>query len=51
MLGFRTATLFEKRLWHKCFPFNFVKFLRIPIFCETASGNILAEFPGSRIAS
>ena len=22
------ATLFKKRLWHRCFPVNFVKFLR-----------------------
>ena len=24
----RPATLFRKRLWHRCFPVNFVKFLR-----------------------
>ena len=24
----RPATLLKKRLWHKCFPDNFVKFLR-----------------------
>ena len=24
----RPATLFKKRLWHKCFPLNFVKFPR-----------------------
>ena len=27
-----TATLVKKRLWHRCFPVNFVKFLRTP-FC------------------
>ena len=26
----RPATLLEKRLWHRCFPVNFVKFLRTP---------------------
>ena len=26
--GMRPATLFKKRLWHKCFPVNFPKFLR-----------------------
>ena len=26
--GLRPATLFKKRLWHSCFPANFVKFLR-----------------------
>ena len=30
--GVRHATLLKKRLWHKCFPVNFVKFLRTP-FC------------------
>ena len=24
----RPATLFKKRLWHRCFPVNFAKFLR-----------------------
>ena len=28
------ATLFKKRLWHRCFPVNFVKFLRTPFFIE-----------------
>ena len=26
--GLRPATLWKKRLWHRCFPVNFVKFLR-----------------------
>ena len=29
--GLRSATLLKKRLWSKCFPVNFVKFLRAPI--------------------
>ena len=28
--GLRSATLLKKRLWHTCFPVNFVKFLRTP---------------------
>ena len=28
--GLRAATLLKKRLWHRCFPVNFVKFLRTP---------------------
>ena len=28
--GLRPATLLKKRLWHRCFPVNFVKFLRTP---------------------
>ena len=29
-----SATLLKKRLWHRCFPVNFVKFLRTPFFIE-----------------
>ena len=32
--GLRPATLLKKRLWHSCFPVNFVKFLRTPFFIE-----------------
>ena len=32
--GLRPATLLKKRLWHSCFPENFVKFLRAPLFTE-----------------
>ena len=28
----RPATLLKKRLWHKCFPVNFAKFLRTTFF-------------------
>ena len=34
--GLIPATLLKKRLWHRCFPVNFVKFLRTPLgdcFC------------------
>ena len=32
--GLRLATLFIKRLWHRCFPVNFVKFLRTRFYIE-----------------
>ena len=32
--GLRPATLFKKRLWHKCFPVNFARFLRSTFFTE-----------------
>ena len=28
--GLRSATLLKKRLWHRCFPVNYEKFLRTP---------------------
>ena len=28
--GLRPVTLLKKRLWHRCFPVNFAKFLRTP---------------------
>ena len=28
------ATLLKKRLWHRCFPVNFAKFLRILFLTE-----------------
>ena len=30
-----TATLLKRRLWHRCFPVNFAKFLRTPFFYRT----------------
>ena len=30
----RAATLLKKRLWHRCFPVNFAKFLRSPFVRE-----------------
>ena len=27
-------SLLKKRLWHRCFPVNFVKFLRTPFYIE-----------------
>ena len=31
----RPATLIKKKLWHKCFPVNFAKFLRTPFLQNT----------------
>ena len=36
--GLRPATLLKKRLWHSCFPVNFVKFLRTPFLQNTSDG-------------
>ena len=38
--GLRSATLLKKRLWHRCFPVNFAKFLGTP-FLQKASGRLL----------
>ena len=32
--GLRPATLLKKRLWHRCFPVNFAKFLRTIFLTE-----------------
>ena len=32
--GIRPATLFNKRIWHRCYPVNFTKFLRTPFLTE-----------------
>ena len=32
--GLTPATLLKKRLWRRCFPVNFVKFLRTPFLTE-----------------
>ena len=34
VVGLKPATLLKKRLWHRCFPVNFAKFLRTPFFTE-----------------
>ena len=37
----RPATLLKKRLWHRCFPVNFVKFLRTPFLGNTSGWLLL----------
>ena len=39
----RPATLLKKRLWHRCFPVNVVRFLRTP-FSQNTSGRLLLKF-------
>ena len=39
--GLGPATLLKKRLWHRCFPVSFVKFLRTPLVATSeCSGKI-----------
>ena len=33
--GVRPGTLLKNRLWHRCFPVNFAKFLRAPVLQNT----------------
>ena len=33
----------KKRLWHRCFPVNFAKFLKTP-FSQNTSGRLLLKF-------
>ena len=40
----RPATLSKIRLWHRCFPVNFVKFSRTP-FLQNTSGRLLLNDP------
>ena len=35
--GLRSANLLKNRLWHRCFPVNFAKFLKIPFFLQNTS--------------
>ena len=41
--GLRPATLLKKRLWHRRFPVNFVKFLRTPSLQNTSGRLLLNE--------
>ena len=47
VVGLRPAILLNKRLWHRCFPVNFVKFLRTP-FLQSTSGRLLPTYPRSQ---
>ena len=38
------ATLLKKRLWHRCFPVNFIKFLRTSICIEQLRWLLLEAF-------
>ena len=39
VVNHRPATLLKKRLWHRCFPVNFLKFARTA-FLQNTSGHI-----------
>ena len=45
--GLRSATLLKRRLWHSCFPVNFVKFLRIPFLTENLRWLLLKKHRSS----
>ena len=40
--GLRPATLLKRRLWYRCFPTNFVKFLKT-LFLQNTSGQLLLK--------
>ena len=45
--GLRPTTLSKKKLWHRCFPVNFAKFLIAP-FLQNTSGRLLLVFAQNR---
>ena len=48
--GLRAATLLKKRLWHRCFPVSFGRFLRTPFFTEHLQWLHLQMVWGNKIA-
>ena len=42
--GLRPATLLKKKLWHRCFPVNFVKFLRTRFLQNISWRRMLLSF-------
>ena len=45
--GLRPGTLFKKRVWRRCFPMNFAKFLR-KSFLQNTSGQLLLKINDSK---
>ena len=45
----RSATSLKKRLWHGCFPVNFVKFLRTPFLQNTSGGCFCYYFSTKKV--
>ena len=43
----RHVTLLKKRLWYRCFPVNFMKFLKTPFLQNTSGGLFLYKFARS----
>ena len=42
-------TLFKKRLWHRCFPVNFLKFLRLSVLNKHDSLKLEPELENGKI--
>ena len=47
--GPRPATLIKKRLWHRCFPVNFAKFLRTSFSIEHLGWLLLRDLRGLEV--
>ena len=45
--GLRSAILLKKKLWHKCFPVKFAKFLRTPFLQNTSASDWSYGFIGN----
>ena len=43
LVKLQTSSPAKMRLWHRCFPVNFAKFLRTP-FLRSTSGRLLLQF-------
>ena len=43
LAGLRPATLLKRRLWHRCFPMNFSKFLTTPFLQNTSERLLLSK--------
>ena len=48
VVGLRPTTLLKKRLWHRCFPVNFAKFLRT-LFLQNNSRCLFLDFNQKQI--
>ena len=48
VLGLRPATLLKKRLWYRCSPVDFAKFLRTP-FLQNTSGRVRLLLPKAEV--
>ena len=46
--GLRAAILLKMRLWHRCFPVNFVRFLRT-LYLQNTSGRLLLQGVKNRL--
>ena len=44
--GLRPATLIKKRLWHRCFPVDLMKFPRTPFYTQHLRWLLTVKRPG-----